>query len=375
MVVGWYGAPMLLRLAALLAYPAHLLNGALAGPLGRIGLRRVPGALVVGLALLALSASTASATLTAFEARPEPQLVTVADVVDGHLISGLWIEFDAVLVEGPHRATVEVSAGGGTRTEVERVHYLVADPEAPDRALIIRFGQPIPQLDASSGPTHLDGTITEDSFRMRSLIEEWGISEQYPELEFSDSRLIAYGFATPWQEPSWLGTGILGALAALILAGAFVPFPLLRRTSAAPAVGETPIRLAIHGELPTPRGPVRLHGTPAQLEWMNVQEVARTRWRYWGAGLGDVRGVVEDAVRSHGAESERLVIHGPTGSVIWPIEAGERLRLEAGDAYLGLARHPALRVRGDGAMATLTFADAASRDAALAELGRGRADR
>ena len=109
---------------------------------------------------------------------------------------------------------------------------------------------------------------------------------------------------------------------------------------------------------------------------MNVQEVARTRWRYWGAGLGDVRGVVEDAVRSHGAESERLVIHGPTGSVIWPIEAGDGLRLDGGDAYLGAgASHPALRVRGDGATATLTFADAASRDAALAELGRGRADR
>jgi hypothetical protein len=366
---------MLLRLVALLAYPAHLLNRALAGPLGRIGLRRVPGALVVGLALLALSASTASATLAAFEARPEPLLVTVADVVDGHLVSGLWIEFDAELVEGPHRASVEVSAGGGAATLVERVHYLVADPAASDRALVVRFAQPIPRLDAADGPVRLDGTITEDSFHMRTLLEGWGIAERYPELTFSHSRLIAYAFSTPWREPSWLGTAILGVVAALILAGAFIPYPLLRRSSAVPAAGETPIRLAIHGELPTPRGPVRLHGTPAQLEWMNVQEVARTRWRYWGAGLGDVRGEVEDAVRSLGAETDRLVIHGPTGSVIWPIEAGERLRLEAGDAYLGLARHPALRVRGDGATATLTFADAASRDAALAELGRGRADR
>lgn len=366
---------MLLRFVALLAYPAHLLNRALAGSLGRIGLRRVPGALLVGLALLALSASTASATLAAFEERPEPLPVTVADVVDGHLVSGLWIEFDAELVDGPHRATIEVSAGGGTRTEVERVHYLVADPEAPDRALVVRFADAIPRLEAATGPVHLDGTITEDSFRMRSLIDEWGIAERYPELAFSDSRLIAYAFATPWREPSWVGTGILGALGALILAGAFIPYPLLRRGSAVPVAGETPIRLSIHGELPTPRGPVRLHGTPAQLEWMNVQEVARTRWRYWGAGLGDVRGVVEDAVRSHGAETERLVIHGPTGSVIWPIEAGERLRLETGDAYLGLARHPAIRVRGDGATATLTFADRASRDAALAELGRDRPDR
>ncbi len=366
---------MLLRLAALLAYPAHLLNRVLAGPLARIGLRRAPGALVVGLALLALTASTASATLAAFDARPEPQLVTIADVVDGHLVSGLWIEFDAELVEGPHRAEVEVSSGGGEPLMVERVHYLVADPAAPDRALVIRFAESIPPLEAAGGPVRLDGTITEDSFHMRALLDGWGITEQYPELTFSDSRLIAYAFSAPWQEPSWLGTGILGSLAGLILAGAFMPYPLLRRSSGVPAAGKTPIRLAIHGELPTPRGPVRLHGTPAQLEWMNVQEVARTRWRYWGAGLGDVRGVVEEAVRSHGAESERLVIHGPTGSVIWPIEAGERLRLEPGDAYLGLARHPAVRVHGDGATATLTFADAASRDAALAELGRGRADR
>jgi hypothetical protein len=116
-----------------------------------------------------------------------------------------------------------------------------------------------------------------------------------------------------------------------------------------------------------------MHGTPAQLEWMNVEEVARTRWRYWGAGLGDVRGEVEDAVRSHG-EGSRLVIHGPTGSVIWPVEAGDDLVLDAGEAYLGLQRHPALRVRGAGASATLTFADAASRNAAIAELRRGDGD-
>ena len=69
---------------------------------------------------------------------------------------------------------------------------------------------------------------------MRGLLDGWGIAERYPELEFSESRLIAYAFATPWLEPSWLGTIILGALAALILAGAFMPYPLLRRTSADP---------------------------------------------------------------------------------------------------------------------------------------------
>jgi hypothetical protein len=107
---------------------------------------------------------------------------------------------------------------------------------------------------------------------------------------------------------------------------------------------------------------------------MNVEDFARTRWRYWGAGLGDVRSDVEDAVRAHGREGERLVLHGPTGSVIWPIEEGAALQVEAADAYLGIRQHPAIRVRGEGAAATLTFADAADRDAALAELHRVNGD-
>jgi hypothetical protein len=57
--------------------------------------------------------------------------------------------------------------------------------------------------------------------------------------------------------------------------------------------------------------------------------------------------------------------------VIWPIDAGGGLAIDAGEAYSGLTSHPALRVRGDGAHATLTFADVGRRDAALAELQRG----
>jgi hypothetical protein len=206
---------------------------------------------------------------------------------------------------------------------------------------------------------------------MRSLITDWGITERYPDLRFSDSRLIAYAFATPFVEPSWVGTIVLAIVAAILLLGAFVPQPVLRATSVTPRDGDTPIELAIHGTLTTPRGTVRLRGTPARLEWMNVEEVARTRWRYWGAALGDVRQAVEDAVRAHGREGERLVIHGPSGSVIWPIEADSGLAIEAGEAFSGLTSHPALRVRGGGAHATLTFADTARRDAALSELQRG----
>lgn len=366
---------MLHRLLAIGAYPAHLVNRALAGPLGRIGLGRVPGALVVGLVAGLLAITTAADTVAAAALRPEPVAVTIAEVADGTIGSGLWIEFDAELIDGPHRSVLEIGSGTRASRTVERLHYLVADPAAPDQALIVRFPEPIVPLEASAGPARLDGTITEDPFNMRRLIADWRIAERYPDLTFSESRLVAYAFATPFVEPSWVGATLLGIAAGLLLLGAFVPQPVLRPAAATPVAGETPIPVAIHGVLPTPRGAIHLRGTPARLEWMNVEEVARTRWRYWGAALGDVRGDVEEAVRAHGRTGERLVIHGPSGSVIWPIEASAGLELEAGEAFLGLARHPALRVRGEGARATLMFADDASRNAAVAELQRGDSGR
>lgn len=68
-----YRAPMLHRILALIGYPAFLLNRAAAELLGRVGLGRVPGSLVAGLALLALAVSTGVTTLTAYDARPEPR--------------------------------------------------------------------------------------------------------------------------------------------------------------------------------------------------------------------------------------------------------------------------------------------------------------
>jgi hypothetical protein len=239
----------------------------------------------------------------------------------------------------------------------------------------VRFAEPVTALETSAGPARLDGTISEDPFNMRSLIADWGVAERYPDLNFSESRLVAYAFATPFVEPSWVATALFAIVAAVLLLGAFVPQPLLRRATATPVAGGTPIQLTIHGVLDTPRGEVHLRGSPARLEWMKVEEVARTRWRYWGAALGDVRGDVEDAVRAHGREAERLVIHGPSGSVIWAVEPGHGLDVAAGEAYLGVASHPALRIRGEGARATLTFADAASRNAAAAELLHGESSR
>lgn len=369
------------RLLAAIGYPAHLLNRQLSGPLGQVGLGRVPGALVVGLVLAVLTITTAGATLAAYDARPEPRPTTLSEVVDGRLVSGIWIEFDGILLEGPHEATVEVF-GGAQPASVQRFYYLVADPEAPERAMVVRAREPVAGLEVDGAPMRLDGTIAEDAFSMRNILEEWGPAGRHPGVQLSESRLIAYAFATPWVEPSWIASIVLGAVAALVLLGSLVRQPIMHPTSAdasasarasagattGVAAGGSPIGLTVFGELDTPRGPLRLHGTPAHLQWMNVADVARLRWRYWGAALGDVRGEVEAAVRGDGDHGEWLVVHGPTGSVLWIVERPHAVEVAVGEAFLGLRRLAAMRVNGEGAKATLTFSDVPSRDAALAEL-------
>ncbi len=356
------------RLLAIIGYPGHLLNRAFAGALERIGLGRLPAALIIGLAIGGLAVANATSTAAAYELRPEPIPVTVSELEAGLVASGLWVVFDAVLVDGPHATGVEVFSGPESST-VERTYYLVADPADPDRAVVVRARGSIAGFDTPGAQMRMDGSITEDAFSMRALLADWDPAARHPAVTFGESRFIAFEFATPWREPSYLGAVLLGAVALLLLAGALVRQPILRIGGGGTgARGRTPVALAVYGELPTPRGPVRLAGTPARLQWMNVEEAARLRWRYWGAALGEIRGVVESAVKEHGSEGERLVVHGPTGSLIWPIESPSELAVRVGDAFMGFRRWSALNVRGEGADVILTFADPASRDAAAVEI-------
>ncbi len=216
------------------------------------------------------------------------------------------------------------------------MYYLFADPAAPEQAV----DRARPRADSGArGRRRAGAAATAPSRRTRSTCGTcWPSGTRRRCIPRSRSSTRGSS-RTRSRRPSWSPRGsrtiLFGALAALALVGALVRQPILRRSAAgAGAPGLTPIALAIHGDMATPRGPVRLYGTPAQLEWMSVEEVARTRWRYWGAALGDVRGDVEAAVRGQGSE-ERLVLHGPIGSVIWPVENVAALQIEAGEAFLG----------------------------------------
>lgn len=358
------------RLLAAVGYPAHLLNAAFAPALGRIGLSRVPAALLLGLAFGAMGVNSILGTAAAYEDRPEPIPTTVSAIQDGEVDSGLWVVFDAVVVEGPYVTGVEVFAGPES-TLVERAYYLVADPSQPDRAVVIRARQPVAGFEPGA-TVSLDGSISEDAFSMRSLLREWDPTAGQPSIAFDDARFVAYAFATPWQEPSFVAGIILSLVGLVLLAGAFVRQPLLRPRQVAPGARDRmPMRVSIDGRLPTPRGPVTAHGTAAQLGWMTVEEIARLRWRYWGAALGDMRQSVESAVRDQGAAVERLVLHAATGSVIWSIEQPAGLAINPGDAHVGVRSRPGVELRGEGASIVLTFADAADRDAAVSELRAG----
>ncbi len=358
------------RLLAFVGYPAHLLNGLFGPPLARLGLARVPAALLMGVGLGAMAANGIAGTAAAYAARPEPVATTVSEIEAGSIDSGLWVVFDAVLVDGPHTTGVEVFQGP-VSTTVQRTWYLVADPTAPDRAVVVRSRESIPGFTVGT-ERRIDGSLTEDAFSMGRLLREWQLPDRHPDVSFGETELVAFEFATPWQEPSFLASIVIGALAALLLAGAFVRQPVLRvmggDRAVSVAAGRMPISAVADGTVPTPRGDVVLHGAPIRMEWMNVEEVARLRWRYWGAALGDMRNAVESAVREHGSDEGRLVLHGATNSLIWSVERPSELEIVRGQGYLGFRSRPALGVRGEGASVILSFDTAAERDHAAREL-------
>ena len=143
----------------------------------------------------------------------------------------------------------------------------------------MRAPERIPALEAADGPVRLDGTITEDPFNMRNVLAEWDPTALHPEVSVIDSRLIAYGFETPFVEPSWIPTILFGTLAALALVGALVRQPILRRSAAgAGAPGLTPIALAIHGDV----GDATWPGAPV--------------WHAGAAGMDERRGGGQDQV-------------------------------------------------------------------------------
>lgn len=276
-------------------------------------------------------------------------------------------------------ALADVVDGGGPRIVDVRLEmvsapadggqhwYLVAD-EASGRRYVMRSPHPSDRV-----PAWVAGTIVEDRFHMRLLLADWQPQGRFGGIEvLSDTRLLAWGSGPSFREPSWIPAVLAGVLTVLVLAGLAVGYPRFVRSDGAAAGHLAARREAVDvqliGRLPGPRGELRIDRIPGTLEWLPVSEVARTRWRYWGAALGDFRRDVEAAVREAGGDGEQLVVHSPVGSLMWSIESAKSPVVEAGEALVGLGRHPAVRIVARGTRLHLLFADSAARDRALAEV-------
>lgn len=471
---------LLYRLPAAVGALSNRVDRAARWVLRPLRLGFLSGALIVGLALVWLTASTIGATMARYDDRPAPRATSLAEISQGTIDTGIWVAFDAVINLDPQQAAVPIYANGAQVDEVLRDYYVVRDPGHPRQAMIVRSRidaghavqralsadlvtdanlvarvlEPLdaggsglevdatryldelpaaasteaPQLSPSqvleqdetsvrvvgrvaahaevdgsfyylladpagdtalvlrslhppdAQPIRADGTLVTDSFNLKNLLATWDPEKRFGELDYSTYRLLALRVAPIFEDPSWIPAVLLGLLAALLLVGALIGYPVFRPQPAVALASHAPplaageeIPVQIVGRVPTPHGSVRLEGARARLEWLPMTEVARTRWRYWGAALGDYRRDIEASMRAAGAGVRQLVVHSPVESVLWafPAEATDASRADPGELYFGLRRAPGIRLRGPGLDAYLAFASRAQRDRALAEIGRG----
>jgi hypothetical protein len=370
-------------LLAFLAMPAHAIDRGVSSVTRQLGVGWIPGALVVGLAIALLCASSIAGTLAAYEARPAPMPAEFADAIGDGVTSGEWILTEIALVDGPRNGT--------TQPGFTSAYYLVSPPDDPAHAMVARAVGPPPDFDESGDTATIDGIVSEERFNLGLLVGQLGFAERVPGVEIDSERILSIGARPVWQEPSWGPSIVLAILALLIAGGAAVPRPLFRPRErrravdagdppAGMAAGTSPmadgpsstVPLRVEGTVPTPRGQARADAD-GELTWMPAGEVARMSWRYWGAGLGATRSDLERPGGSDGDASE-LVVHSATGSILWPVarDAGP-LEIVPGDAFVGLRRLPAIRVHGPGVRAVLQFARREDRDRALAAISAHRA--
>ena len=206
------------------------------------------------------------------------------------------------------------------------------------------------------------------------------VPELQAELEgrrLPERQLLAEGVTPPMPEASYVPAMLLSALAAILVIGWLVGYPIFRRGRVADLIstwrmlpGEE-IRADLYGT--DRRGPERVvvDGARANLALLEPDEIERRSWQY---GLRNVVGGAPVPARDAGSGPAVLALSSGEGPIL--------VRLDPGPADLGLASgtvdhargsRPALRLRATGLDLVVAFASSTSRDRALAAIDPGRA--
>ncbi len=297
---------------------------------------------------------------------PDRYLVELADqrpsALTGETIAsptGRGLEPGQVVLRGSFDEAREAADGDGWE-------YLAIDQ---GRAVVVRSPYAPDAL-----PVDVWGVATTDRVRTEQAAAVPELQEALDGRRLPDTRLLAEGVTPPLTEVSYLPAMVLAALAAIILIGWLVGYPVFRRRpipdriSSWPLLADDEVTADLYGT--DRRGPdsIIVDGAPARLALYLPDELDRRSWQF---ALGETGGPAP-AHRTAAAPAVLALASGEGPILVELDPPPNDLRLASGTVVHAGGARPGLRIRAAGIDLVAAFASVAERDRAIVAIAPDR---
>ena len=297
---------------------------------------------------------------------PDRYLVELADqrpsALTGETIAsptGRGLEPGQVVLRGSFVDARQAADGNGWE-------YLASDQ---GRAVVVRSPYPPDAL-----PVDVWGVATTDRVRTQQAAAVPELQDALDGRRLPDTRLLAEGVSPPLTEISYLPAMILAALAAILIIGWLVGYPVFRRGPIPDRISSWPLLAAdevtadLYGI--DRRGPTRIivDGAPARLALYAPDELDR---RSWQLALGETGGPAP--VHRTADMPAVLALSSGEGPILVELDPPpDDLLLASGAVVHAAGARPGLRIRTAGIDLVAAFGSVAERDRAIVAIAPDR---
>jgi len=246
--------------------------------------------------------------------------------------------------------------------------YVVRDG---GRAVIVRSPHPPDAL-----PVDVWGVAATDRLRTEQALAVPALQAAAGGRRIPDSRLLAEGVTPPLPSVSYVLPMLLAAIAALLVLGWLLGYPLVRRRPLPAGVRTWPLSVGeeiaadLYGVERRGSDRVAVDGAPARLALLPPDELERRRWQY---SLREAAGGAPGPGGTASGGVPRLALSSGQGPILLaldPVPPG--FGITAGDMIHAGRVRPALRIRAEALDLVAAFASAADRDRAVVAIDPAR---
>ncbi|MEJ7802970.1 MAG: hypothetical protein WKH68_06315 [Candidatus Limnocylindria bacterium] len=224
-------------------------------------------------------------------------------------------------------------------------------------------------------PVDVWGVAATDRVRTEQAAAVADLQAALGDRRLPERRLLAEGVAPPLAEISFLPSMLMGALAAILIIGWLIGYPVFRRQRMNERISTWTLRpgdeisAQLHGNDRRGEARIIVDGGPARIARLAPDELQRRSWQFALREAADLAPMSDDLASTAGV----LTISSGEGPILVPLDPGPPdLRIAAGTLVRVGHTSPALRIRSTGFDLLAAFPSTIDRDRAIVAIDPAR---